>query len=101
MSFDHRAYPIVEWDKRHVANNWAKTWDRDAGGDKTFGTVMLSTTGNNPPTHTMCSTQADDEMNEGIQNAFANVPFAALYYAADGFDNEIEAAADMGLQVIY
>ena len=98
----HRYFIIVQWDKISLANEQAGKkpggWDPDTGGEFTFGSVRLSPTGQEPPTHTACNTAATDEMRTGIFNS-GNPPFITIYNTADGWTWET-ALADVGLQVI-
>ena len=81
-----------------AANGLMTPIDPDTGGDKTFGDVRLSATGEEPRTHSGCNTAATGAMTYGIKTAFEHVPWADIY---DGHEWTWEdALADMGLQVI-
>jgi len=73
---------IVEMKHLSTANNRAKNWDPDSGGDKTFGNIRLSKTGQEPATHVGVMTRATDAMRSQILNALDNVPFAEVYSTA-------------------
>lgn len=99
MSQNDRFYIFVTVDKVTIANNRAKNWDPDSGGDKTFGSIRLSPTGQDPATHVAAATYANASMRNGIESAFSAVPWAGLYKEANGWTWEF-ALADMGLQRI-
>ena len=81
-----------------AANGMMTPIDPDTGGDKTFGALRLSATGEEPRTHSGCSTAATGAMTGGIRTAFEHVPWAELY---DGHEWTWEdALTDAGLQVI-
>lgn len=98
----HRYFIFVIWDKIELANRQAGEkpggYDPDTGGNKTFGSVRLSPTGQEPATHTACNTAATNAMSTGIFNS-GNPPFITIYNAADGWIWET-ALTDAGLQVI-
>jgi len=69
MSYSNQAIIIVPWADIAAANVEAATWDTGGSGDQTFGTVRLSTDGNEPATHTGCCTRATDAMKILIDGA--------------------------------
>src|SRR5690606_2678822 len=97
-AYTHRYHVIVEIFKLTEANNLARAWDPDTDGGRTFGAARLSPTGQEPATHTACSTVATDAMRAQILQAWDNVPWVRLY------DGEVwsweQALADAGLAVI-
>jgi len=107
-SFVMDAEPVTKWTNRWIiivneefidsANAQMSPIDPDTGGDKTFGSVRLSSNGEEPRTHTGCNTAAKSDMTQGIFNAFDKAPWADIYDAHVWTWNE--ALDDMGLQVI-
>ena len=91
---------IIFIDEEHIdsANAQMLPIDPDTGGDKTFGSMRLSSTGEENRTHSACNTAATEQMTQGIFQAFQNAVWANIYDAhvwtwQDALD-------DMGLQVI-
>ena len=99
MSYPHRAFIFVDITKLVSANSKAKAWDPDTGGDKTFGDVHLSATGEEPATHSACNTAITDDMKTKVLSAQDQVPFIAVYWEDDGHSWG-SALADEGLQII-
>jgi len=96
----NRYIVVVDWKKLQAANGMAHSWDPDVGGAKTFGSVRLSPTGSDPPTHTACNTAANVPIKAGILNALHHVPWARLYdIYNDGWTWQA-VLDDMGLQEI-
>jgi len=97
----HRAYIIIPVDQTATANALAAQLDPAGGGDKTFGDVQLSPTGQPPATYTGCSTMLTDTGKAAVDQYYGQgvIPGGKVYYAADGWDWPGVLAA-LGLQVI-
>lgn len=78
-AYTYRYFIFVEVSRLATANNFAKNWDPDTGGDQTFGGVRLSPTGQEPATHYGAATYATESMKNGITQALGNVSWAQLY----------------------
>ncbi len=96
----HRCYVIIPMSSVPVANGLATQLDPDDGSN-TFGDVQLSADGQQPATHTGCSTMLTDVGKAGVDQYMTNgaVPGAKVYYEADGWDWQ-GILADNGLKVI-
>jgi hypothetical protein len=67
-------------------------------GNLTFGSVRLSSDGQEPMTHSGCSTAADILYRSALQGT-SHAPWMDIYLKSDGFTWET-SCADMGLQLI-
>ena len=95
----HRYFIFVQWNKLTPANAQAKIYDPDTGGEDTFGSMRLSASGQEPPSHSGCNTPATDTMKTKILDAFTHVPFYKIYDTADGWTWDT-GLTNAGLQVI-
>lgn len=98
--FIDRAFVFVAASKQSQANNAAKIWDPDTGGDKTFTVVRCSASGNAPVTWIGCNTGITPDMKTKIDSfKSANTSNVKLYYESQGW-TWATALADAGLKVI-
>jgi len=97
----YRSYVIIPIAATAAANALAAQLDPDTGGDKTFGDVQLSASGQLPATHTACSTMLKDTGKAGVDQYLVGgaIPGAKVYYESDGWDWP-KCLADSGLKAI-
>ena len=102
MAFHYRYIIIIPIGSTAVGNTAAAAWDFDAGGAETFNKARrLSANGEEPATHLLVNTVANDAMHSAIQTASGTVSGVVLYDATDtGGYTSASAAAAEGLQII-
>lgn len=108
-TYTRRIILVVATTDQVAANLLAAGFDPDTGGDKTFGSIRLSPTGSEPPTHYGCSTPMTPETLAEVEALQpTGFPTGRIYRGYNDYDDEPDvtrytfedAIADMGLQRI-
>lgn len=96
-----RAFVFVAASRQTQANNAAKNWDPDIGGDKTFAVCRCSVSGNEPATWIACNTGITPAMKARIDSfKSANTSNVKLFYVSQDWTWET-ALGSAGLKIIF
>jgi hypothetical protein len=98
--YTDRAFIMVTANRLNQANNAAKNWDPDVGGDKTFGSLMLSASGNAPVQWYGCDTRLTPAMKAKVDTFKSSNTNNCKYYLESAGWSWESALTDAGLKVI-
>jgi len=91
-----RTIIFIPSSQKGKANGFAKQMDKDTGGDKTFGNVILSQTGLEPVTYYACATAISEETRIALPGFKAQIAGSEYYLESEGWTWKT-AKADIGL----